>query len=463
MKKFTRLLLLGAVTAALMLPGCGKSKEKEEKWNYMEGVYTINIRGQEKDLTRGPDGIFYGENYKLRGKESERKISVTITDPDGQTVARQTCGIRIYGGASRESYLKSVKLFAREEYDAENKSFSYDFFGTKKQDGSGETIDSYKRLVVRNCGNDFQFAWIRDELVQRLAARAGFMDTEAVAPAAMYINGEYRGLYWLHESYCDSYFKAKYGKKDYKGDFIILEGSETKKKVDEDEGLSQDAANEYNTAYDYLSGLDMTDDTNYKSLCDFMDVENYLQYYAINVLVNNRDWPWNNYKCYRYYANKSEQYEESGVYDGRWRFLLHDTDYSMGLYDQRETQASYNNLKSLMNSGNIHGDFSNYSPLFTALMKRDECRKYFIDYVRQLISGAFSRENMLKMLDVMNTGRAEAMEKHIKYIESLRRQGKPGMWAGVEHQEEQLNKIKKFIEERADYMEKYLKSELGAE
>ncbi len=463
MKRFTRLLLLTGITFTLLFSSCGKEKNKEEKWDYMEGVYTINIRGQDKDLTKGPNGIFYGENYKIRGKESERQVTVMISDPAGQNLVRQLCGIRIYGGASRESYLKSVKLFAREEYDAENKTFAYDFFGTKKQDGSGENIDSYKRLVIRNCGNDFQFAWIRDELVQRLAARAGFMDTEAVAPAAMYINGEYRGLYWLHESYCDSYFKAKYGKKDHKGEFIILEGSETEKKVDEDEGLNQDAANEFNASYAYLSGLDMTSDSNYKDLCDFMDVENYLQYYAINILVNNRDWPWNNYKCYRYYKGKDEQYEEGDVFDGKWRFLLHDTDYSMGLYDQKETQASYNNLKSIMNPGNTHGDFSNYSPLFTALMKRDECRQYFIDYIRQLMKGAFSRENMLKMLEVMNAGRAEAMEKHIKYIESLRRQGKPGMWAGAEHQEEQISKITKFIGERADYLEKYLKSELGAD
>lgn len=455
MKKFTHLLLLVGIAGTLLFSGCGK--EKEEKWDYMDGFYTINIKGQDKDLFKGPDGIFYGENYKLRGKESERQVSLVVTDPEGQTVLRQTCGIRVYGGASRESYLKSVKLYAREEYDAENKQFAYNLFDTKKQDGSDECIDSYKRLVVRNCGNDFQFAWIRDELVQRLAAKSGFIGTEAVAPAAMYINGEYRGLYWLHESYCDSYFKSLFGKKEGKGDFIVLEGSETHKKVDEDEGKEQRAANEFNLAYEYFAQLDLTNEKNYNELCDFMDVENYLQYYAINVYVNNRDWPWNNYKCYRYYAGKDEEYAESGAYDGKWRFLLHDTDFSMGLYDQRETMAAYDNIAAIMNSQNVNGDFANYSPLFTGLMEREDCRKFFVDYTRELMNGYFSTENMLKMLDVMNEGRKEAMSKHITYIESLRRQGKPGMWAGAEHQEDQLNKIKKFAKERPEYMEKYLK------
>ncbi len=459
MRKLTGWLVLLGVAGMLFLTACGKAKE--EKWNYMEGAYTINIRGNDKDLFKGPNGIFYGENYKLRGKESERQVSLMVTNPEGQTVLRQVCGIRVYGGASRESYLKSVKLYAREEYDLENKQFAYDLFGTQKQDGSGENIDKYKRLVIRNCGNDFQFAWIRDELVQRLAAKAGFVGTESVTPAAMIINGEYRGLYWLHESYCDYYFKSLFGKEERKGEFIILEGSETHKNVEEDEGLNKSAANEFNLAYDYLSGLDLTDEKNYGELCDFMDVENYLQYYAINIYVNNRDWPWNNYKCYRYYTGKDEKYDEKGAYDGKWRFLLHDTDYSMGLYDQRETQASYDTIGSILNSKNTEGDFSNYSPLFTALMKRDDCKKFFTDYVRELMNGMFSEKNMLKMLDVMNEGRAEAFQKHINYIESLRRQGKPGMWAGAEHQEEQLSKIKKFAAERPEYMEKFLKLHFG--
>ena len=463
MKK-TGILLLFAVSVLVMvmfISGCGS--EKEDSYDYMEGVYTVYIKGDNSDLFGSPDGIFYGENYALRGRDSEKEVTVTIMDPDGRTIIRQTCGIRIYGGASRESYLKSVKLYAREEYDEENKQFSYDFFGTKKQDGSNETIDSYKRLVIRNCGNDFQFAWIRDELVQRLAARAGYLYTEAVAPVVMYINSEYRGLYWLHESYCDYYFKSKFGKDGRDGEFVVLEGSETRKNVEDDEGLERDAANEFNLAYEYLSSLDMTVERNYSELCDFMDVENYLEYYAINVYVNNRDWPWNNYKCFRYYAQTDEEYAESGVYDGRWRFLLHDTDFSLGLYDQRETQASYDSLARLMDSSNTEGDFANYSPLFTKLMERDDCRQYFIDYTLELMNGAFSEENMLSMLQVMNDGRAEAMERFISYIESLRRQGASGMWAGSEHQEDQLDKIKKFIAQRAEYSLKYLRQDLGAE
>ena len=57
---------------------------------------------------------------------------------------------------------------------------------------------------------------------------------------------------------------------------------------------------EYNTKYDAFVNSDLTDDAEYAKLCDFMDVEDYLDYYAWNITINNWDWPNNNYKVFRY-------------------------------------------------------------------------------------------------------------------------------------------------------------------
>ena len=46
----------------------------------------------------------------------------------------------------------------------------------------------------------------------------------------------------------------------------------------------------------------MTDDAVYKKLCEVIDVENYISYYALQIFIGNEDWPHNNYKVYRYYA-----------------------------------------------------------------------------------------------------------------------------------------------------------------
>ena len=165
----------------------------------------------------------------MRGRESERKIYLEVLEPDGTAVISQKAGVRVYGGWSRANLQKSLKLYARKEYDPVNNKFRYEFFPHKRGgSGDGTIIDSFKRLVLRNCGNDNGFAFIRDELFQTLAGQAGYKDYQAVRPAAVFINGEYRGHLWLHEVYCDEYFKENYG--DFEGTFEILEGEKIIKK-----------------------------------------------------------------------------------------------------------------------------------------------------------------------------------------------------------------------------------------
>ena len=52
-------------------------------------------------------------------------------------------------------------------------------------------------------------------------------------------------------------------------------------------------------------------------------MDNYLLYYAINILANNTDWPQNNFEIWKY----DGPYIENNKYtDGRYRFLIYDTD-----------------------------------------------------------------------------------------------------------------------------------------
>ena len=182
-----------------------------------------------------------------------------------------------YGGWSRANLQKSLKIFARRSYDEVNNKIRYEFFpGKFAASGDGTIIRAFKRLVLRNTGNDNGFGFIRDELFQTLAGQAGYMDYQAVRPAVLFINGEYRGNFWLHEVYCDEYFEQHYG--EYAGTFEILEGGETYKKSDED-GANEYAIADYEEAYSY-SYEDLTDDATYKKLSEVIDVENYLAYYA---------------------------------------------------------------------------------------------------------------------------------------------------------------------------------------
>lgn len=412
----------------------------------------FSVTGEPQELTEGPDGIFYGENYHQRGRESEREVYVEAWDTEGELFLSQYCGARVYGGASRASSIKSMKLYARKSYSSGDGKFDTDIFGTLVQDGSGDIIEEYDKMVLRNGGNDFQFAYIRDEMCHLLAKEAGFTDYEMVIPAVCYLNGEYYGFFWLHESYCDDYFKNKYPNDDARGEFVVCEGTEQWKKEDPDEG-KEEFAKHYNQVYEIFSQADLTVDIVYDQLCKFIDIENYLDYFAFNIYINNWDWPQNNYKCYRYCPAEGEALE--GVYDGRWRYLLHDTDYSFGMYGMGETQAQYNNIVKILDPNS-----DRYAPLFDALMHRADCREYFLAKLEELAYGALSSQNVLAKVNAIMQERAAEQAYYYEFMEQKRKEGVSDLWSHPDHLEGYVALIRTFASKRARLIMSYAKTEL---
>ncbi|MCQ2505846.1 MAG: CotH kinase family protein [Lachnospiraceae bacterium] len=424
--------------------------------NRLFTTYVFSISGDPVQLTLAPNGIFSGTNYEVHGRESERPVYVEAFDKEGEQIISQSAGLRIYGAYSRRNYLKSVKIYAREEYDAANKNFKYNFFDTPALDGSDKLISKYKRLVLRNSGNDYQFAWIRDELNQTLAKQAGFDDYEAVAPAVFYLNGSYKGLYWLHEVFSDHYFMNKYGSKGKNGEFVILEGGDTFKNADAD-GEAEDIRLDYVEKYDYFKTLDYTKDSNYKKVNEWMDVENYLRYMAINIYVCNKDWPHNNYKCYRYVTDNKSEYEAGTVFDGRWRYLIHDMDYSMGLYDQSDDMANYDTLGTIL-SEKQYGENDRYSPLLNALLKRKECVEYFVNFTCTLTNGAYSPENVKKTLEEMNKERMTEIEYFYEYLAEIRDKKLGDIWVWRGNFEDFTSRIVTFANSRPNNSYNFMKN-----
>lgn len=397
----------------------------------------FSIWGNPDDLWGKPDGIMYEENLKAHGKDYEKEVFVHAIDTNGKTIFAQNLGIRLYGGYSRMASIKSFKLIAREEYG--KKKMSLNLFNTP--DSEGNSIDKYDRLVLRNGGNDLQFAFIRDEFNQTMAKKAGLMDYEGVVPVVVYLNGEYYGFHWLHENYCDDYFKSKYG--DGEGEFVILEGKETEKDEDEEK---QDIVDDFNNTYNELIELDLTNDANFAKVKDFIDVENYLDYYAFNIYVNNKDWPQNNMKVYRYYPADGEETKD-GAFDGRWRFLPHDMDYSYSLYQQSDVLPTFDTLYYIKKPGH-----ERYSPLFTALMERSDMKEYFDNKMISLSQTVFEPEAWAKSFDELHESRMTEMGYYYKHLEKLKKAGDKEIWTFPGRMTEDVKDIKTFINRRFEFI-----------
>ena len=417
---------------------------------YSTIVFSIN--GNPAELTEGPDGILYGENYEQRGRESERVVSIEALSADGELLFSQYAGARVFGGSSREHAIKSLKLFARKEYQEGKGTFETTLFGSMTADGK-KAIEKYDKLVLRNGGDDFQAAFMRDEVAHRLAKQAGFATYEAVVPAVAYINGEYYGFYWLHESYCDKYFQYRNGKS--KGEYVVIEGTETQKFFSGDD-MEDAAATEFNKLYKTYSNADLTDEKTYEQLCALLDVENYIEYMAFNMYLSNYDWPHGNYRCFRYYADEGEAYGE-GEMDGRWRFLLHDMDIGFATYTSAENGAARNDIRDVLTKGE-----KRYAPLLAALLKREDCKQLFLDAMLRYRDGVMQYENVCGVVDTMCMERDTELAYYMEHLQSLKKVSE-NVYATPQNTKNSVQKIKDFAELRGAYVTTYLENFFGVD
>lgn len=416
-----------------------------DPYNLYDYEYGIFVGGKIMDdyLAEHPNETVDGKtpaNYHMKGDESERPVYVEILSSDGTTVINQDAGIRTYGGWSRSADQIPMKLFARKEYSTVNNKFRFPFF-SDAIDEKGKEIDAFKRLVLRAAGNDNGVAFIREELFQTLAKAAGY-EAKSVCPCAVFVNGEYYGAYWLTEVYHESYFETHYGKFD--GTVIICEGTVAEVTADDEELY---AAEEFNELYSIYSTADLTDDKRYEELCEKFDVKNYLEYFAYQIFLGNKDWPHNNYKVYRYYAADGEEYGEA-PFDGKWHSLLHDLDFTVGVYGAGVTERF---LADFLNEdGSIKLDENEdrlgeeVCALFDQLMRRPDCREIFNVKMLDLINGVFADEYLNSVLEELNASRLNEQTYSFQ-------SGKLASWLSVDWMEDKVKAISEFVHTRRLY------------
>lgn len=346
------------------------------------------------------DGILVlgNGNRELRGREYEREVQISLFDQQGENVINQKGGFRVSGAYSRKKNQPSFRLYARSEYDEKN-DFNYLFFDNQYNDDNA-LISKYKRILVRNSGDDNGFAYLRSELASQLSLNAGFPDAQCASPVCVYINSDYYGVYWFVTNYDDWYFARKFG--EYDGKMAVLEGTTDELDETEDEdGILRQFREEYNEWYQDLAYCDLQEEKNWKSLNEKIDVENFLQYVAIENYFCNWDAFQNNYKIYRYYSPRKD-YQEDTVFDGRYRFLLYDLDETMALSDMSAVE--------LLMSANRLSSYAPQNALFVNLMKRPEAREYYIRYYLSLLNYYFAEEQAVPLMEKMHESHAEELQ-----------------------------------------------------
>jgi hypothetical protein len=308
----------------------------------------------------------------------------------------QNIGTRIHGGWSRSWYPKSIRLYARSEYDTEN-TFEYPFFeGLEKRGEPGTPLTTFRRMVIRNSGNDYDRTYFRDALMHELVKHLP-IDTMAYLPAVHFVNGEYWGMINLRERYDDDYLQMHYGVDPE--DAVILTYSDAQV----DTGMPTDR-DHFTATVTYALNNDPAQNVHYDWLCRRVDPNNLAMYYAVQVYYDNTDWPHNNIDFWRQRTADSEPDAPYGQ-DGRWRWLLYDTDFGMSLYG---TNYSSNSLSRVMGST----DRGLTNTLFNRMRRNTQFRNLFINAMADNLNTSFKPDRVNSMIDAVNARIASSRSEH---------------------------------------------------
>lgn len=317
-----------------------------DSYNLFDYDNGIMVRGShyQKDIDKGVRQDRAG-NFYQQGDEWVKNGHVTLFSPEGQLLLEEDTGISVGGFSSRGLFNRTLRLEASTEKGSSDNYFHLDLFksgsysragnletlrtGTSgaaggagftavsikesaAASGSGRTVadpDSFRVLRLRTHGVPmFRIRSVRSKYAKILADESGLPGMADSRLGITYLNGEFYNLCDLTPSVNKEYMCTLFG----------LGTPDAIEKFD-----SSDYDIYTRTKILPLLNADLTQTENQKALEEKMDMDNYLSYFAEEVLFNNCDWPFNNVTMWRYVGEKDP---DNPYTDGRYRFILDDMD-----------------------------------------------------------------------------------------------------------------------------------------
>lgn len=306
---------------------------------------------------------------------------------DGVEQFSESCGISVLGSGSRAYEKLSYQIDFRSRYGKTR--LDYRVFDDLEQ-------SSFTTLTLRSGSQDQCYACMRDELFSGIFAECSdSLLTFRYRPVSLYLNEEYRGVYYIRER-C-------------KSATVAYRDGVSKDSVEIVRNFSARDAEKLRELLNYIRTHDLAEQAYYDAVCEKMNIESVADFFIALMWTNNYDI--NNIRFYR-----------SDADGGRWRLILYDMDVAF-LRDH-----------SLW----VRQVFNFYSGLLGSLMRNDGFREYFTLRLGELLRGALAEERVL--------GRIDAFERLIEndMVYNCRR------YPGIQSYEEWKRSVEE-LRSRKDY------------
>ena len=379
------------------------------------GMY---VMGPNADTWNFP---YFGANF---WEDWERPIHFEILEVDG-TGYDADAGVKIFGGWSRAFPQKSLSIFSRSHIGPS--VFEYKLF-------PNSDIEKYESFVLRNSGNDWESTMLRDGFITSLTDELD-IDHQRYRPSALYINGEFWGIQNIREKVNEHFIASNHSISSEHIDLLDIQGVN-------DENIVHGTNADYIELINYLETQNINDPAIENALDNWIDIDSYMSYQAFQIFVDNRDWPGNNIKFWRDHR-----------VGGKWRWILYDTDFGFGIWDQYA--YTFNTLRFALDPNGPGWPNPPWSTfVFRKLMENENFQNSFINIYCDMLNTVLLPEFLTTRLDSISGTIEEMIPVH------RARWFNDGEWPNsTTNWESRLNQMENFADQRRNYAIMHLMDE----
>ncbi|MFK7948297.1 MAG: CotH kinase family protein [Saprospiraceae bacterium] len=358
---------------------------------------------------------FFGANFWSR---NEVGANIEIFETDGKNVFNSRAGVRLFGGMSRVFPQKSLAIACREAYGEPR--IRHQIFPDKKQ-------DSYKHLVLRNAGSDWGKTHARDAIITGLLEGID-VSKQAYRPALVFINGMYWGIYNIREKINRHYLEYEFGVNRDSLDLIEHERS-----------VKVGGIRHYDQLKQFMATNDLSVVDNYEYVKTQMDVENFMIHHIVQIYIDNQD------------GGGNIKFWRPQTPNGRWRWILYDTDWGFGLQDE----VAYKNNSLLFHTAADGPSWPNppwSTFMLRKLLENEEFKNAFILKFSDYMNTIFDSNNVIQHINKNQKYLKPEIKRHVEKWDLDYRN-----W--LKHAE----RMREFARQRPDYMRNFIneKFEVG--
>jgi hypothetical protein len=377
-----------------------------------------NIIGIIADGTNGIPGNCMDQPRNWN-QDWDRHAVFEYFDKTGEKIFDQQVDIRVHGGCSRNNPQKSLVLRARDKFG--DKTIEHEFFSTKQ-------INDFGAIVLRNAGNDFYYAWMRDALFQTLTIDQMDIDYLAYQPAIVYVNGTYWGIQDIREKVDGDYIEANFGIDRDDVDIIETFGNAI-------EGTPA----RYAMYLDSLQKISLSSPEAFTFISRYIDVQEFVNYLTTQIYIANTDWPGNNVKFWRQRSN-----------NGKFRWILWDLDFGFGVY-QWSSYPNHTTLDFATDPDQPGWPNPAWSTLhLRLLLQNPQFRNKLIQTMTTSLSTTFKPDRVVSMINTFQNNLKTEMPFHIQ------------RWQlSLDNWNFEVNRLKTFAVERNAFMKTHIADFFG--